>query len=111
MTHDFTQPARERQERRQDHASRPSRLTQRGPRKRDTVNEGHETSWMLQVRIGEVFAYGCVLSFQKGEEGPQKQFRDDPREHRPGVGGEREGQAVSASGSEDRTAAPRRESA
>lgn len=71
MTRDFTQPARERQERRQDHASRPSRLTQRGPRKRDTVNEGHETSWMLQVRIGEVFAYGCVLSFRR-EEGPPK---------------------------------------
>ena len=85
MTRDFTQPARERQEQRRDHASRPSRLTQRGPRKRDTVNEGHETSWLLQVRIGEVFAYGCVLSFQKGEEGPQKKFRDDPREHRPGA--------------------------
>ena len=97
MTRDFTQPARERQEWRWDHASRHSRLTQRGPRKRDRVNEGHETSWMLQVRIGEVFAYRCVLSFQKGEEGPQRQFRDDPREHRPGVGGEREGQAVSAS--------------
>lgn len=98
MTRDFTQPARERQEWRWDHASRHSRLTQRGgPRKRDGVNEGHETSWMLQVRIGEVFAYRCVLSFQKGEEGPQRQFRDDPREHRPGVGGEREVQAVSAS--------------
>lgn len=61
---------------------------------------------MLQVRIREVFAYGCVLSFQKGEEGPQRQFRDDPREHRAAVGGEREGYAVSASGSEDWTAAP-----
>ena len=66
MTRDFTQPARERQEWRWDHASRHSRLTQRGPKKRDGVNEGHETSSMLQVRIGEVFAYRCVLSFQKG---------------------------------------------
>lgn len=28
----------------------------------------------------------CCLS--EGRKDPQKQFRDDPREHRPGVGGE-----------------------
>lgn len=32
---------------------------------------------MLQVGTIELFGYTCVLSFQKREEGPQRQFRDD----------------------------------
>lgn len=85
----------------------PSRLTQRGPRKRDTVNEGHETSWMLQVRIGEVFAYGCVLSFQKeGRKDPKSNSEMTPGSTGQGWEGGKEAQAVSACGSEGRTAAP-----
>ena len=52
-------------------------MNQRGQAKRHGVNEGCWTSWMLPVGTIELSGSTCVLSFQKREEGPQRQFRDD----------------------------------
>lgn len=89
-----------------------------GERKWEQMNrEGCWIFWILQNEMLEIFGCKCVLSFQKREEGHQKQFRDHwgcysltgPDYTSQDSMGKGKGKAVSTSLSKDRsTFSPKR---